>query len=165
MATSASEDTKTSKMPIPTINGASTLAQTQQTQVLTAAIKKCQNILPELNIEHNDSAASSSKGSGCQNCCKAGIGALGMANRTPISAALLLSNVSFGGGGCGSSFLETPTPKIPDLLRTPTALLTSPTNLVASKSSVSEKKKTNRHDREESNNINFQGQKIQEVLF
>nr|CAD2197848.1 unnamed protein product [Meloidogyne enterolobii] len=44
-----------------------------------------------------------------------------------MSAATLFSN--------GICFLETPTPKIPDTLRTPTALLTSPTNSSASSKS------------------------------
>lgn len=56
-------------------------------------------------------------------------------NRTPLGGCAAgggFSNVLITNGGI---FLETPTPKIPDIIRTPTALLSSPTNLVGPKSS------------------------------
>ena len=101
-------------------HAAMTLAKSQpspgggQAQPAGCASKKTPNV-PELKIEQNSPLSHGGVH------CKGGGG-----QRTPLSSASLLPN-----GG----FLETPTPKIPDLLRTPTALLTSPTNTAGSKCS------------------------------
>ena len=101
--------------------------------------KKSPNV-PELKIEHNNNNGNGllNNNNGCihfNNYQNFNFNKNGGGIKTPISAgtATILSN--------GICFLETPTPKIPDTLRTPTALLTSPTNSASSKSSVREKNK------------------------
>lgn len=100
------------------------------------AQKKSPNV-PELKIEQNNSGGSNSNGTDCvigettrgalvpADCFRAG-----HPGGTPHAGALL-SN------GLLAHALETPTPKIPELLRTPTTLLTSPTNICASGSKTS----------------------------
>uniref|UniRef100_A0A914GS01 C2H2-type domain-containing protein n=1 Tax=Globodera rostochiensis TaxID=31243 RepID=A0A914GS01_GLORO len=74
--------------------------------------RKTPNV-PELKIDSQNNA--------CVLHSHAGTRAYRQQQRSPYAGALL-SN------GLLAHALETPTPKIPDLLRTPTALLTSPTN-------------------------------------
>ncbi|KAL3115834.1 hypothetical protein niasHT_007134 [Heterodera trifolii] len=75
--------------------------------------------VPELKIDSYNSAC-------VLHANSAGIRGNRQQRMTPnVAAGALLSN------GLLAHALETPTPKIPDLLRTPTALLTSPTNTCA----------------------------------
>ncbi|CAK5007386.1 unnamed protein product [Meloidogyne enterolobii] len=133
---STSSSSSSSSSTINTSTTSPTSPIQNKTLISTSAFistKKSPNV-PELKIENNNGGNNSLNNNGC--ClhfnnslnCKNGGGGI----KTPMSAATLFSN--------GICFLETPTPKIPDTLRTPTALLTSPTNSSASsKSSVREK--------------------------
>uniref|UniRef100_A0A1I8BZC5 Uncharacterized protein n=1 Tax=Meloidogyne hapla TaxID=6305 RepID=A0A1I8BZC5_MELHA len=129
-SSSSSSSTTTIPPNIQLINNNSLNIQ-NKTLISTSAFistKKSPNV-PELKIEHNNGGNNSLNNNGC--ClhfnnslnCKNGGGGI----KTPMSAANLFSN--------GICLLETPTPKIPDTLRTPTALLTSPTISSSSKSS------------------------------